>query len=106
MKIAPLADVKSKLSAYLDECKAEGPIIITRNGRPAGVLIYPVSEEDLESLVISRSPRLQKLLDKSRQSVLEGRGLSEDDFWQTVEDQYAAEHETDLQDVLAHHPTP
>ncbi len=32
MKIAPLAEVKSKLSAYLDECKTEGPIVITRNG--------------------------------------------------------------------------
>jgi len=35
MRIAPLADVKARLSAYLDECGAEGPVVITRNGKAA-----------------------------------------------------------------------
>ena len=34
MRIAPLADVKARLSAYVDECGAEGPVVITRNGNP------------------------------------------------------------------------
>jgi prevent-host-death family protein len=38
MRIAPLADVKARLSAYLDECAVEGPIVITRNGKAAAVL--------------------------------------------------------------------
>ena len=84
MKIAPLADVKTKLSAYLDEIKTEGPLIITRNGVPAGVLIYPVDEDDLENIVFSRSPRLQALLEKSRQSIREGKGLAEEAFWEAV----------------------
>ena len=90
MRIAPLADVKSKLSAYLDECKTEGPIVITRNGKPAAVLVYPVNDEDLENIVFSRSPRLQALLDKSRQSIREGKGLMEEKFWQAVEDKNTA----------------
>jgi prevent-host-death family protein len=86
MKIAPLADVKSRLSAYLDECKTDGPIVITRNGKPAAVLVYPVDDEDLENIVFSRSPRLQTLLDKSRRSIREGKGLTEEEFWRAVED--------------------
>ena len=39
MRIAPLADVKARLSAYLDRCEKEGPIVITRNGTAVGVLI-------------------------------------------------------------------
>jgi prevent-host-death family protein len=85
MRIAPLADVKSKLSAYLDECKTDGPVVITRNGKPAAVLVYPVDDEDLENIVFSRSPRLQNLLEKSRQSIRDGKGLSEEEFWQAVE---------------------
>lgn len=89
MRIAPLADVKSKLSAYLDECKTDGPVVITRNGKPAAVLVYPVDDEDLENIVFSRSPRLQNLLEKSRQSIREGKGLTEQEFWQVVDEKVA-----------------
>jgi prevent-host-death family protein len=50
MRIAPLADVKARLSAYLDECRAHGPIVITRNGKAAAVLLVPSDEDDLERL--------------------------------------------------------
>jgi prevent-host-death family protein len=39
MRIAPLADVKARLSAYLDECGVEGPVVITRNGKAVAVLL-------------------------------------------------------------------
>jgi prevent-host-death family protein len=84
MRIAPLADVKAKLSAYLEECKADGPIIITRNGRAVAVLLAPVDDNDLESLILTRSPRFQALLAKSRQSIKAGKGLSRKDFGQAV----------------------
>jgi prevent-host-death family protein len=84
MRIAPLADVKARLSAYLDECGAEGPIVITRNGKAAAVLLVPYDDDDLERLLLSRSPRFQALLNRSRQSIKEGKGLSEDAFWEAV----------------------
>ena len=84
MRIAPLADVKARLSAYLERCETEGPIIITRNGRAAGVLIAPLDDDDLEMLMVARSPRFQALLDKSRQSIKAGKGLSRKGFWETV----------------------
>lgn len=84
MKIAPLADVKARLSAYVDECGAEGPIIITRNGKAVAVLVVPHDDDDLERLMLGRSPRFQALLNRSRRSIAQGKGLSEKAFWDTV----------------------
>ena len=84
MRIAPLADVKARLSAYLEECGVEGPVVITRNGKPAAVLLVPFDDEDLERLMLERSPRFQALLNRSRTSIQVGKGLSEVAFWKAV----------------------
>ena len=84
MRIAPLADVKARLSAYLEQCETEGPIVITRNGKAAAVLLAPRDEEDLEGLLLARSPRFQALLARSRKSIQAGKGISSKDFWEAV----------------------
>ena len=84
MRIAPLADVKARLSAYVEQAETEGPIIITRNGKAVAVLLAPVNDDDLESLILARSPRFQALLEKSRKSIKAGKGVSQEDFWQAV----------------------
>lgn len=84
MKIVPLAEMKAKLSAYLDECTTEGPIVITRNGKTAAVLLVPRDDDDLERLLLGRSPRFQAMLDRSRQSIEEGQGLPEEAFWKVA----------------------
>jgi prevent-host-death family protein len=84
MKIAPLADVKARLSAYLEQCEMEGPIVITRNGKAVAVLLAPADDDDLESLLLARSPRFQAVLDKSRGSIRAGKGLGVSDFWKAV----------------------
>ena len=86
MKIAPLAEVKAQLSAYIDQCETQGPVVITRNGKAVAVLLAPADDDDLESLLLSRSPRFQSLLARSRASIKEGKGLSRDEFWQAVAD--------------------
>jgi prevent-host-death family protein len=88
MKIAPLADVKARLSAYVKQAGMDGPIVITRNGRPVAVLVAPVSDADLESLVLARSPRFRALLEKSRQSIRAGKGVSRQDFWEAVAERH------------------
>jgi hypothetical protein len=40
--------------------------------------------QDLERLMLGRSPRFQALLNRSRQSIEEGKSLSDDDFWEAV----------------------
>jgi prevent-host-death family protein len=84
MRIAPLADVKARLSGYLEQCEKEGPIVITRNGRPVAVLVTPVDDDDLEGLLLARSRRFQALLDKSRRSIRSGKGLPHKEFWKAV----------------------
>jgi prevent-host-death family protein len=84
VRIAPLADVKARLSAYVDECGIEGPVVITRNGKAVAVLLVPNDDDDLERLLLGRSPRFQALLNRSRQSIKEGKGLAEKEFWEAV----------------------
>jgi prevent-host-death family protein len=84
MKIASVADVKAHLSAYL-KASQEGPVIITRNGKAAAVLLAVTDEEELERLVLAHSPKFQALLDKSRRQIEETGGIPHDAFWREVE---------------------
>ena len=86
MRIASLAEVKAKLSAYLQEAEKSGPVVITRNGRAVGVIVAPVDDDDLERLVLSRSPALRALLERSRDSIKEGRSLVHEEFWRNAAD--------------------
>ncbi|MBI4454944.1 MAG: type II toxin-antitoxin system Phd/YefM family antitoxin [Acidobacteria bacterium] len=95
MRIASLADVKTRLSAYLDQCEKEGPIVITRNGKAVAVLLAPVSDDDLEMLLFARSPRFQSMLRKSRLSIRKGEGLSASAFWKAVAERHESERVSD-----------
>ncbi len=59
MRIAPLADVEARLSASLDQCGVEGPLLIARNGKAVAVLGVPYDDDDLVGLeVLSASKRV------------------------------------------------
>jgi prevent-host-death family protein len=81
MRIASLADVKAKLSAYVDECQTQGPIVITRNGKPVAVLLAPQDDEDLERLLLARNPRFQAIMAQAEENIKAGKTLSGDEFW-------------------------
>jgi prevent-host-death family protein len=84
MKIASVADVKARLSAYL-KASQEGPVIVTRNGKPVAVLLAVTDEDELERLVLAHSPKFRALLDKSRRQIEETGGIPHDVFWREVE---------------------
>ena len=84
MKIASVADVKARLSAYLKESQ-EGPVIVTRNGKAVAVLLAVTDEDELERLVLAHSPRFQKLLDRSRRQIEETGGIPHEQFWREVD---------------------
>jgi len=86
MKIAPVADVKSRFSAYL-KASEEGPVIVTRNGKPVAVLLSMEDEEELERLILAYSPKFQSLLQKAKKEIQEGGGIAHRDFWQDIENQ-------------------
>jgi antitoxin (DNA-binding transcriptional repressor) of toxin-antitoxin stability system len=84
MRIVPLAGVKARLDAYLEQAKTDGSIVITHSGKAIAILLAPRDGDDLESLILARSPRFQTLLEKSRGSIKRGKGLSQKDFWKAV----------------------
>jgi prevent-host-death family protein len=84
MKIAPIADVKTHFSRFVEECQ-NNPVVVTKNGRPRALLVAISDEDDLESLVLSHSPRFRHLLDAADARALGSEGLGHDAFWRAVE---------------------
>jgi len=84
MKIAPVAEVKAQLSRYIDEAQ-EGPVVVTRNGRPVAVLTAVADPDDLERMILAHTPRFRRLLEDAERRITEQGGLGHDEFWATVE---------------------
>jgi prevent-host-death family protein len=84
MKIAPVVEVKAKFSAYLEECK-EGPVVVTKNGKPVAVLLSVVDEDELERLILAHSPKFRAILKKGREQIQAGEGIEHEEFWRQVE---------------------
>jgi len=84
MKIASVADIKARFSAYL-KASEEGPVIVTRNSKPAAVLLSIKDEEELEGLILAYSPKFQKILRVAQQQIEKGAGISHEELWQQME---------------------
>ena len=86
MNIAPLADVKARFSAYIKKTQ-EGPVVVTKNGRPVALLLNIADEDDLERILLANSKKFQAMLDAAEQRIKETGGLSHEDLWAAVESQ-------------------
>jgi prevent-host-death family protein len=84
MKIASVADVKAKLSAYLD-ASATGPVIVTRNGKAVAVLLGVRNDDELERLILAHSPKVNAILDAAEKRIKEGKGITHHEFWKRVQ---------------------
>ena len=78
MKTVPLSEVKDDLSRYLRLAETE-QIVITRHGKPAGILIGFQSEEDWFEYRLENDPAFQRRIDAARQSLRTGRGIRLED---------------------------
>jgi prevent-host-death family protein len=79
MKKVALNEVKDELSKYLRMAEG-GEIVITRHGKPAGVLIGFKSEDDWFEYRLERDPRFLKRVAQARRSVAAGRGTKLEDL--------------------------
>jgi len=79
MKEVPLSEVKDDLSRFLREAEKQ-EIIITRHGKPAGVLIGFESEEDWFEYRLETDPRFLRRIEKARASLRAGRGVRLEDL--------------------------
>jgi len=74
-----LAEVKDDLSKYL-RLAVEEEIVITRHGRPAGVLIGFGTEEDWFDYRLAHHPELVRRIGKARADIAAGRGTKLEDL--------------------------
>ncbi len=79
MREVPLSEVKDDLSHYLREAETQ-EIVITRHGKPAGVLIGFESEEDWFEYRLERDPRFLRRIEQARNSLRAGRGIRLEDL--------------------------
>jgi prevent-host-death family protein len=79
VKEVPLSEIKDDLSRYLREAETQ-EIVITRHGKPAGILIGFESEEDWFEYRLENDPRFLRRIEQARGSLQAGRGVRLEDL--------------------------
>jgi prevent-host-death family protein len=78
MKTVSLTDMKDDLSKYL-RLAAKEEIVITRHGKPAGVLVGFASEDEWIDYRLENDPRFLQRIAQARQSLRDGKGVRLED---------------------------
>ena len=78
MRQVPVSEIKNDLSRFLREAEGE-EIIITPNGKPAGLLIGFASEDDWFDYRLENDPRFLNRVEQARDSLRERRGVRNED---------------------------
>ena len=78
-KEVPLSVIKDDLSRFLHEAETR-EIVITRHGKPAGVLIGFESEDDWFEYRLENDPRFLRRVEEARASVRAGRAVRLEDL--------------------------
>jgi prevent-host-death family protein len=78
IKEVPLSEIKDDLSRFLREAEKQ-EIVITRHGKPAGVLIGFESEDDWFDYRLENDPRFFERVEQARKSLRAGRGIRLED---------------------------
>ena len=79
MKEVPLSEIKDDLSRFLREAETQ-EIVITRHGKPAGVLIGFESEDAWFDYRLENDPRFLQRVERARRSLRAGRGIKLEDL--------------------------
>ena len=79
MKKVPVNEVKDDLSRYLREAEKE-EIVITRHGKPTGVLIGFASEDEWFEYRLEKDPRFLARIARARRSIAAGKGTALEDL--------------------------
>ena len=79
IKEVPLSEIKDDLSRFLREAEKQ-EIVITRHGKPAGVLIGFESEDDWFDYKLENDPRFLERVEQARRSLRTGRAIRLEDM--------------------------
>jgi prevent-host-death family protein len=77
-KTVPLSEVKDDLSKFLRLAETE-EIVITRHGKPAGVLIGFGSKDDWFEYRLVHNPKFLRRIEPARQAIRKGHGVRLED---------------------------
>lgn len=78
LREVPLSEVKDDLSKFLREAEKQD-IVITRHGKPAGVLIGFESEDDWFEYRLEKDERFLRRIEEARKSVRAGKAVKLED---------------------------
>lgn len=92
MKTVALSDVKNDLSKYLRAAEQE-EVIITRHGKPAGVLKGFASEDEWFEYRLLNDPRFLKRIQKARKEIRAGKGIPIERLKERAEQEAQAEQQ-------------
>jgi prevent-host-death family protein len=79
MKQVTLSELKDDLSKYLRLAENE-EIVITRHGKPAGILVGFASEDDWFDYKLEHDPRFLQRVARARASLQAGMGVKLEDL--------------------------
>ena len=79
MKQVALSEIKDDLSKYLRLAENE-EIVITKHGKPAGVLIGFASEDDWFDCQLEHDPRFLQRIARARENLQGGKGIKLEDL--------------------------
>jgi len=79
MKRVKLSEVKDRFSEYLRMAEDE-EIIVTRHGKPAGLLVGFATEDDWIDYRLEHDPRFVRRIAEARESLREGKGVRIEDL--------------------------
>lgn len=79
MKKVTLSEVKDDLSKYLRLAENDA-ILISRHGKPAGILVGFATEDDWFDYRLEHDPRFLRRIERARQSLREGKAVRIEDL--------------------------
>jgi prevent-host-death family protein len=83
VKVASVTEIGADFAGFL-KASEQGPVVVTRHGKPVAVLLRTASQDDLERLLMGHSRNLQSILEAARKRFRAGAGIPHETFWKEV----------------------
>jgi prevent-host-death family protein len=95
MSTMPLVEVKNHLSEVISNVqRTHERVTVTKNGRPAAVILAAEDLEALEeTLAVLSNPELRHQIEQSQDDLAAGRTVAEDDLAEAMADRRRRESE-------------
>ncbi|MEM7535876.1 MAG: hypothetical protein AAF639_27095 [Chloroflexota bacterium] len=99
MRMIPVFELEKQINTNLhasDTDKNMRPIVVSYEGKAAGVLVWMDDEDEIERLLMAYNPKIQQIFEDADKRFKEGKGIPHDEFWAMLaeEDNWADDFST------------